>query len=73
MIKRILLFVVLVALGLIVITHVILPQVSDTLSIPGLATWTGLEGFLKMLPFILVIGLLIGGIYSLIHRGQDDG
>lgn len=73
MVKRIVIFVVLIVLGLIVITSVILPQVSVALDRPDMATWTGLEGFLKMLPFVLVLGLVAAGIYSLWRRGEDDG
>lgn len=71
MLKRIVMFVVFVVLGLIVITSVILPHIVDALDIPSLATWTGLGGFLKLLPFILVIGLLYAGISSLWHKGGE--
>lgn len=73
MLKRVVIFVVLVVIGLVVITNVILPQVIVSLNIPGLSTWTGLEGFLKILPFILVIGLLVSGLSILWHRGKGDG
>jgi len=72
MVKRVVMFVILVAIGLVAITHIILPQVIVALNIPSLATWTGLGGFLKILPFVLVAGLLYAGISSLWHRGKDD-
>lgn len=71
MIKRIVIFVVLVVLGLVVITNVILPQVSSALEIPSLATWTGLEGFLKMLPMVLVLGLIFAGIRSIWQHREE--
>ena len=71
MVKRVVIFVVLVLLGILIITNVILPQVTEALGIPSLATWTGLEGFLKMLPFVLVLGLLAIGIRSLFQESGD--
>ena len=71
MLKSVVIFAVLMVLGLIVIANVILPQVSEALDIPGLSTWTGLEGFLKMLPFVLVLGLLGIGIRSLFRKSRE--
>lgn len=71
MIKNIALFVVLLVVGLIVITNVILPQVSVVLDRPDLDTWIGLEGFLKLLPFALVAGLLAGGLFSIWRRSKQ--
>lgn len=71
MVKSIVIFVVLMVLGIIVIANVILPQVSEALDIPGLETWIGLEGFLKMLPFVLVLGLLGIGIRSLFRKSGE--
>lgn len=71
MLKGVVIFVVLMVLGILIISAVILPQVSEALEIPSLSTWTGLEGFLKMLPFVLVLALLGIGIRSLFHRSKE--
>lgn len=71
MIKRVIVLVLILIVGLIVLDAVILPQLAITLAIPSLATWTGLGGFLRLLPFILLVGLVV--IYFMgLFRGNDD-
>jgi len=73
MVKTVVISVLIVVVGIVVTTSVILPQASVVLDRPDLATWTGLEGFLKMLPFVLVGVLVAVMIRGVVRRGRDDG
>lgn len=72
MIKRVIVLFLVLVVGLFVIDAVILPQVAVTLAIPSLATWIGLEGFLKLLPLMLLVGLVVVYMLGLFDKGSEE-
>lgn len=72
MIKTVLMLFVVLIVGLILLHSFILPQITAALGWPTLASWTGLEAFLKFLPFALVGALVIAFLYGIIKSGKGD-
>jgi len=69
-IKRIVLFVVLLVVGLLVVSALIPPAVDEALADPAVARFTGLDGFLRLLPFLVLAGLIAGALLTLFPRAR---
>lgn len=72
MIKRVVILVLILVVGIILIDEVILPQVAAALNMPSLDSWTGLEGFLRLLPFLALAVLIAAVIRGFFYSGKDD-
>lgn len=74
MIRAIVIGIVGLILGMLLISHVILPIAADLLARPNLATWTGLGAALHILGIVL-LGTLFGGYLRSTWkaaRGKDE-
>ena len=69
--KRVVLFVVILVVGIPIIALIVPPAALTILERTDLATWTGLEGFVRLLPFFLILGLVIGDLIYLLGKGHD--
>ena len=74
LIKRILLGFVTLIVGLVLLRALIIPFTMDALGIPTLDTWYGLAGFLRLLPWLWIVGIVLAFTLSIIRsaRGDDD-
>ncbi|MCJ7654212.1 MAG: hypothetical protein MUO97_02735 [Dehalococcoidia bacterium] len=72
MIKRIFTLFLVLIVGLLLLRWVILPAVVTALGIPTLASWTGLEGFLKFLPLGILVTLAVAVIWGIYRSGKED-
>jgi hypothetical protein len=72
MIKRIFILFLCLIVGLLLLRWVIVPAVVTALGIPSLASWTGLEGFLKFLPVGVLGTLAIAVIWGIYKSGKED-
>ena len=69
--KRVVLFVVILVVGIPIIALIVPPAALTILSRTDLATWTGLEGFVRLLPFFLIAGLVVGDLIYLLGARHD--
>lgn len=69
-VKKTVLFVVVLVIGTLLITYLIPPATDAVLARPDTAGYTGLEQFLRLLPFLAVVALVVGGILILFGRGD---
>jgi len=69
-IKRIVLFVVVLVLGLVVVSALIPPAVDDALADPAVGNFTGLDAFLRLTPFLVLVGVVVGALMMLFARAR---
>lgn len=71
-VRKVVMFVLVLVVGIMIVTTLIPPAVDDVLDRPDTAGYTGLEQFLRLLPFLAIVGLVVGGLLLLFKRSRDD-
>jgi len=73
-IKKVVLAVVGIVVGILMVTHVVVPAVDTFLERPDVADFTGLRAFALFLPLLAIMALVVGGLMVLFRRrarGED--
>ena len=68
--KKVVLAVVGIVVGILMVTHVVVPAVDTFLERPDVGGFTGLEPFARFLPLLAIMALVIGGLLVLFRRGD---
>ena len=72
MVKKTVIFVVILVIGIMLVSTLIPPATEAVLARPDAANYTGLVEFLRLLPFLATIALVVGGLLILFRRGAQD-
>lgn len=74
-VKKTVIFVVILVVGILIITAVLPPAVDEVLARPDVGSFTGLQQFLQLLPFLVVVALVVSGLLLLFRAAgrRDDG
>lgn len=68
--KRVVLFILIMVIGIPIIALLVPPAALSVLERADLATWTGLEGFVRLIPFFLIVGLVVGDLMYLFGKDR---
>ena len=70
--KRIVIFVIVLVVGIFLVAYVVPPFVLSLLDRPDLASWTGFEPFVKAVPFVLILFLTVGALLILFPEVREQ-
>jgi len=72
-VKKTVLFVVVMVVGVILISVVIPPFIDGILERGDVGQYTGLADFTRLVPVLMVMALFVGGLLVVFRRGDRDG
>ena len=77
--KKVVLAVVGIVVGILMVTHVVVPAVDTFLERPDVGEFTGLEAFALFLPLLAIVAIVVGALLVFFRRrdredtGHDAG
>jgi len=71
LVRKVVIFVVVLVVGILIATALIPPAVDEVLDRPDTAGFLGLEQFLRLLPFLVVLAIVVGALLVLFKRARD--
>jgi len=69
-VRKAVIFVVILVVGILIITAVVPPAVDEVLARPDTASYTGLQQFLELLPMLAVLALVVSGLLLLFRSAR---
>ena len=71
MVKKVVLFVVVLVIGTILISTVVPPFIDTVLERGDVGQYTGLADFTRLIPVLMVMALFVGGMLVVFRRGDS--